>query len=66
MLHDINEWPISADDTRYICLKRGDEHGFIIEGSWEVNLGYILDGGDGRFIQYESADAILADGWIVD
>ena len=56
--------------TRYLCVVRGEgesrERGFLIEGSWAVNLGYVWDGGDGNEIHYDSPEAVAADGWGVD
>lgn len=42
------------------------QYGFLFEGSWTVNLGYIFDGGNGGYIDYNSEEEILNDGWEVD
>jgi len=69
-LLSVSEWPRFADGGRYLCVIRerdGErQHGFVIQGCWDVNLGYVWDGGTGHFIQYGSADEMLADGWQVD
>ena len=65
-LNDKSQWPCDAEGGKYCCLKRNKDHGFIWEGSWTVHLGYIFDGGSGEEVNYESSEAILKDGWIVD
>ena len=66
----VSEWPRFANGGRYLCLIRerdGErQHGFLIQGCWDVNLGYVFDGGTGQVVQYSSVEAILADGWQVD
>ncbi len=69
-LPPVTEWPKFSDaSTPYLCLKRDrDEkaHGFLLAGSYNVNVGYVWDGGDGYEIPYDSEEALLADGWYVD
>lgn len=69
-LLSVSEWPRFSDGGRYLCVIRkldGERrHGFVIEGCWDVNLGYVWEGGTGQFVQYSSADEMLADGWQVD
>lgn len=66
----VSEWPKFSDGGKYLCVIREKndkrQHGFIIGGSWDVNLGYVWDGGTGQFIQYDSSEAVFADGWRVD
>lgn len=66
----IKEWPVFSDGTPYICVIRTvngcREHGFIISGSWEVNLGYVWDGGSGEYLTYSSPESVLTDGWTID
>lgn len=42
------------------------QYGFLIRGSWTVNLGCVFDGGNGEVIEYNSEEEILSDGWKVD
>lgn len=69
-LTNISEWPCLLDGGRYICVIRKidgvHEYGFILSGSWDVNLGYIWEGGTGHFAKYNSAEEVLADGWEID
>lgn len=66
----VSEWPCFRDGGHYLCVVRGHaeerQHGFVLEGSWDVNLGYVWDGGTGDVVSYDSAEALLADGWSVD
>jgi hypothetical protein len=70
-LPPVAEWPrLSGGAGPYLCLIRNEvnkrEHGFLLAGSFELNLGYVFDGGNGRSIMYASEEALLADGWRVD
>jgi len=69
MIPDKKEWP-KSDGIRYLCLTRikndKKEYGFLYGNSWEVNLGYIFDGGTGAFIPYSSKEEVEKDGWEVD
>ena len=69
-LKDVDNWPCFASvPIRYCCLKRGmilRQQAFIIEGSWDVCLGHVQDGGTGESIVYDSPEAIVEDGWLVD
>lgn len=70
-LPPVAEWPrLAGGEIPYLCLIRNTnnkrEHGFIFPGNFELNLGYIFDGGNGRSIMYASEEALLADGWRVD
>lgn len=53
-----------------LCLVRGEhpnrEHGFLIRRAPVIELGYVDNGGTGEQKQYESFEAMLADGWLVD
>jgi hypothetical protein len=65
------KWPKMDENLPYLCVVRGEdfdsrEHGFILAGSWEVNLGYVFDGGTGQFIDYKTPQDVLNDGWSVD
>ena len=71
-LKDKSQWPVMDWDSRYCCLRKKQDdgsyiHGFLLEyNGWEVFLGSVFDGGDGRTVKYESANHIIAKGWIVD
>lgn len=71
-LPPVSEWPKTIDGVGYLVLFREvsgphfREHGFILEGSWDVNLGYIWEGGDGYSRSYDSWDDIVRDGWEID
>lgn len=69
MIPDKKEWPKSGG-IRYLCLTRqkdgNKEYGFLYGDSWEVNIGYIFDGGTGQYISYSSKEEIERDGWKVD
>lgn len=70
-LPSIAEWPKFQDGIPYLCLKRDSDndrpvHGFLIAGSYNVNVGYVWDGGDGYSIPYDSEVALLNDDWYVD
>jgi hypothetical protein len=66
------EWPKMRNSMiGYCCLRKGiypnNEHAFVLSSEpLELNFGYIQEGGNGDFRNYESIDAILADGWTVD
>jgi hypothetical protein len=70
MLPDFAEWPEFSDGNSYLCVVRQREGtreiGFIVQGAWDVNLGYVWDGGTGEVIPYASEAAVLQDGWEVD
>lgn len=69
-LKDSSRWPHFAAG-QYCCLKRqlikGYEFGFLIlsEG-FKVHLGDIFSGGTGQSEQYDSAESVIAAGWLVD
>jgi hypothetical protein len=67
---NVQEWPKTSDGVGYLCLirnlKDGREHGFMIEGSWDINIGYIWDGGTGDYIPYKTPEEALSAGWVVD
>lgn len=66
-LEDVEFIRASAFDGSFCCLVRKDQHGFIDRSrTWEVWLGYVWDGGNGKSTKYESPEAIVADGWTVD
>jgi hypothetical protein len=68
-LRNTKEWPTFQDgETRFCCLRNATKklHGFIVEGSFAVNHGYIFNGGNGSATIYESYEQIVADGWTVD
>ena len=69
-LLELKEWPKASDGSRYLCVIReregNREHGFLLENSWDVFLGYIWDGGNGNTISYSSEQEVLAAGWQVD
>lgn len=73
-LVNTNEWPFGGVYS-YCCLKRYKEKGkmpevgflvFVSKVNWNVRTGNIFSGGDGGVIEYDSPEAILADGWVVD
>lgn len=77
MKTDINQiptlphWPKDQEGTRYLCLIRARpdgkrEYGFLLQGSWDLNLGYIMDGGTGEIIHYAGPEEIAKDGWTID
>lgn len=77
-LLNTEEWPIVDGFCSYCCIRRYKEDdifpelGFLLCSigspvySWTVNTGSIFSGGDGGIIKYDSPEAILADGWLVD
>lgn len=72
-LKDPASWA-DMDYGKYCCLKRKDEHAFILTGDNPggmngevlISLGYIFDGGTGEVVKYDSVDALVADGWRVN
>ncbi len=70
-LPPVAEWPrMAGGEIPYLCLIRDakykQRHGFLLAGNWDVNLGYVFDGGTGFTARYDSEAALLADGWTVD
>jgi len=68
-------WSSMSDDCgRYCCLKRDDDHAFILTvdnpqgmtGEVLVALGYVFNGGTGEVVSFESVDDVLSQGWVVD
>lgn len=74
-LEDTAAWPKMSDGfMRYCCLKNGREHAFILsgdnpqgmQGEIIVSEGDVFSGGTGRTFRFESLDALLEEGWLVD
>lgn len=62
----LRNW-VNSENGNYCCLKRDSEHSFLLKNyAWTLFLGNIFDGMPDDIKQFDSPEAILAEGWLVD
>jgi hypothetical protein len=65
----LKNWGLEGRDVCCLKVPHGDyyEFGFLMRGNpLAVNLGNPWDGGNGQVQEYDSFEAMVADGWMVD
>ena len=69
-LKDVTQWPVFLLDIPYCCLKKpvegGYEYGFLMHGSPKLYHGVFFENGNGETTNFESFEAIVQEGWLVD